>query len=266
MSLDIGRFINIILNLIWARIWGRQADIDYWSNALQDWWNDFKWSLQVWVYSITDAINKELRSWEQFAVDVRNWAVKEFDSVYKWIERRWIDAQNFAIDQANRVIALLNQAIRTLNAAIAAVEAWIGDWLNHWIIPNVNWLLSQVTWLITYVVNTVIGWINWLLRYYQPLEWYVNQAMAAIHDFLLDPLGFVLRWLLPSVRYWYDIYTVYKDAMSDFVNLVLIDLVNLYNRYAPQIKWFLRDPQGWFKANVEDQFFDWVCRLIAERW
>ena len=266
MSIDIYSFINIILNLIWARIFGKQPDIDYWTSRLQDWWNDFNWSLQVWVHSITDAISKELRSWEDWLNSWSDWVNKQIDQAGKRIEQVWIDAQNFAIDQANKVIVKLNQAITTVNAAIATVESWIGDWLNNWIVPNVNWLLAQVVWLLNYVTNTVIGWVNWLLKYYQPVEWYVNQAMAALHDFLLDPIGFVLGWLLPSVRYWYDIYVVYKDAVSDFVNLVLIDLVNLYNLYTLQVKAFLRDPQGWIVANIEDVLVTWVFRVLAERW
>jgi len=266
MSVDIYGFINIILNLIWARAFGKQSDIDYWTSRLQDWWNDFNWSLQVWVHSITDAISKELRSWEDFAVSVRDWAKTEFDKVYKWIEQRWTDAQNFAIDQANKVIAKLNEAITTINATINSVTTAIWSFLNIQIVPMLQKVVNDALWLMTYVTNTVIGWVNWLFKYYQPVEWYVNQAMSYLHAFLLDPVGFVLGLLLPSVRYWYDIYTVYKDAVSDFVNLVLIDLVNLYNLYTLQVKAFLRDPRGWIVANVEDVFVTWVFRVLAERW
>jgi hypothetical protein len=266
MNIEIGAFVNILLNLIWAYVFGNQSDVDYWSGELRAWWRDFNLSLQIWVYEIRDAINDELRSWENWLSAWADWVEDQFDYVAGWIDQRWIDAQNFAIDQANKVIALLNQAIAQVNAGIAAVESWIGGWLNNWIIPNVNWLLAQVIWLLNYVTNTVIYWINWLLKYYHPIEWYVNQAMSYLHAFLLDPVGFVLGLLLPSVRYWYDIYTVYKDAVSDFVNLVLVDLVNLYNLYTLQVKAFLRDPRAWIVANVEDVLVTWVFRVLAERW
>lgn len=266
MDLNIGTFINVILNLIWAYVFGSQSDVDYWSSQLRHWWNDFNLSLQIFVFEVRDAINRELRSWEDFAVAVRDWAYKEFDKVYAWINQRWIDAQNFAIDQANKVIVLLNQAITTINATINSITMTIWNFINQQIIPPLNKVIADALWLMTYVTNVVIAWVNWLLKYYQQVEWYVNQAMSYLHAFLLDPVGFVLGLLLPSVKYWYDIYTVYKEAVSDFVNLVLIDLVNLYNLYTLQIKAFLRDPGAWIVANVEDVLVTWVFRVLAERW
>lgn len=247
--------------LVWANefyLWTTDA-IDNHNARL----NSLEDSLYDYLYSnrdnwLTNLLNYIYPGLGDLLSDPLGWLVRLLDSAYHGLGDLLSDPIFWLVRMLDSIVPGLGNLLRDptgwlhwlLNQTFIGCQDLWDDLQGTW-----EWLKSWVRW--------AVEWLDWAS---DRLEWVLTNTLDMLYQLLVSPLEYVAGQLYHSFLFWYDVWLIASANLGYFVQVVLADLLTLWDMYKTQLKLFLTNPQAWIVANVEDVLVTWVFRVLAERW
>jgi len=243
----ITEFLYIILNFVWAYIWGSQSDYDYWYNRLVDWWKDVLSRIKKWsddVYNTLAPYVNRLKKW----IDRAEWLVTAAWNNLVWLLYDvWENLGYVLVDWYDKLKRLATTIFYTLDNLATNLY-----YALYRLATSLYYTLES---LATSLYNTLSRLATTL---YHALDWLATAALTYIEWLVSIAWNFVVYLTMTMYNFLLWLFQAARSNLEWLVTIAMTKLTYWVDVAATVISEFLADPLGFVLTTLRHSFLGWM--------